>query len=248
VACWSADGVELWRAYLGCSPGAPDDVAAGELGELADEAADGARRRRHEHLLPLHRLAHLEEATVSGHAAGAQHADVVGQGEARGVGVGDLGHEHGRGRLEQRVVLPPEHAGHHVAHLVLLARRRHHLAGRVRRDPLHGRRRRLRVEAASSRQAGARYTRVLMENDGARGRRLVAYLAGQDAVDGEVRRAAPLHAVELVRVDGQVQVPDEHLAGVRRPPRRLLLHLKIGLRRGALDVVPGGDVPVHHLH
>ncbi|BAS98506.1 Os06g0602950 [Oryza sativa Japonica Group] len=56
-------------AYLGVGAGAADDVAAGELGELADEAADGARRRRHEHLLPRLRPAHLVQPRVRRHPA-----------------------------------------------------------------------------------------------------------------------------------------------------------------------------------
>nr|ACN33356.1 unknown [Zea mays] len=99
----------LEQLHLLPGPGAADDVAAGEPGELAHQLADGAGRGGHEHGLALLRRADLVEAHVRGEPRHAEDAGVVGQRHARPLPdpvVGDLGEEPGGGRRHDAVVLP----------------------------------------------------------------------------------------------------------------------------------------------
>ena len=67
-----------WR-HFSLAAGDAHDAAALELGDLADEPADGAGGAGHDHRLALLRLADVEQAEVGGHAGHAERAQVDGQ-------------------------------------------------------------------------------------------------------------------------------------------------------------------------
>ena len=68
--------------HLGVRAGVPDDLAALDLGNLADEAAHGPGRPVHHDGLAGLGLAQLEEAEVGSVAGHAAAADQVGEGQA----------------------------------------------------------------------------------------------------------------------------------------------------------------------
>ncbi len=117
--------------------GDPDGAAALDLGDLADDAADGARRARHDDRVALLGLADVQQPEVGGHARHPEGAEVDRQRGEPGI---DLDHpvagEHG-------VLLNPGEPGDVVArrkagmpgvdHLAATAGA-HHLADADRRD------------------------------------------------------------------------------------------------------------------